>query len=290
MNDPVGPVFVAGCPRSGTTALSWAIAAHPGYHTSAETHFFYYLLREADDNSLKRVYGHSSGGGSWLKKWEVPFESFLSYIGVGLDRMIRDRVGGLQWVDGSPENVIVGEELLTMFPRAHMFVAVRDPRAVCLSMLNSGFSQAWANDLDAAIFEWKYYARATLQLAAACPDRVLIVKQEDMRPRAAAVAAAIAERLSLGTLEPIARYLSTRTINSSFDKRTYAPNSPFRQAETAFAPDQFMSRHGEEIIRETADLAGQFGYFPEHHGVKRDPSPSAEVAAAPAAAHGGRVA
>jgi hypothetical protein len=270
MNEPVGPVFVAGCPRSGTTALSWAIASHPGYHTSAETHFFYYLLREAEDNSLTRVFNHSSGAGSWLKKWEVPFGEFLTYLGTGLDRMIRDRIGGLQWVDGSPENVIVGEPLLTMFPRAHMFVAVRDPRAVCLSMLNSGFAPVWARDLDAAIHEWQYYARATLRLAAACPDRVLIVKQEDMRRRSAAVAAAIAERLGLAAPEPIAKYLSTRTINSSFDKSTYAPNSPFRSAETAFAPDQFMSRHGDRIVSETAELARQFGYFAEEVGEVRN--------------------
>ena len=268
-DDPAGPVFVAGCPRSGTTALSWAIAAHPGYHTSAEMHFFYYLLREAEDNSLKRVFSHSSGDASWLGKWQVPFEQFLSYVGVGLDRMIRDKVGGMQWVDGSPENVIVGEALLTMFPRAQMFVAVRDPRTVCLSMLNSGFSQVWANDLDAAIFEWTYYARATLRLVSACPDRVLIVRQEDMRLRSAAVARAIADRLGLATPEPIAQYLSTRTINSSFDKRTYAPNSPFRSAETAFAPDRFLALHGERIIGETADLARQFGYLPGEHADNR---------------------
>jgi hypothetical protein len=44
MTEAAGPVFVAGCPRSGTSALSWAIAAHPLYWTSSETHFFYYLL------------------------------------------------------------------------------------------------------------------------------------------------------------------------------------------------------------------------------------------------------
>jgi hypothetical protein len=264
MSGPAGPVFVAGCPRSGTTALSWAIAALPGYHTSAEMHFFYYLLREADDHSLSRVFSHSSGAGSWFRKWEVPFEAFLSYLGVGFDRMIRDSVGDMQWIDGSPENVIVGEALLTMFPRAHMFVAVRDPRSVCLSMLNSGFAQPWARDLDAAIFEWTYYARATLQLAAARPDRVLIVKQEDMRARSEAVAADIAARLNLDTPGPIGDYLRTRTINSSFDKRTYAPNSPFRSAEAAFPADRFMAEHGERVMRDTAELAARFGYFAEH--------------------------
>lgn len=276
MTDAVGPVFVAGCPRSGTTALSWAIAAHPGYHTSAETHFFYYLLREAEDNSLQRVYGRSSVGVSWLNKWDVPFEAFLSYIGLGLDRMIRDKVGGLQWIDGSPENVVVGDALLTMFPSAHMFVAVRDPRAVCLSMLNSGFAQPWARDIAAAIFEWKYYAEAALRLVAVRPERALVVRQEDMRRRSAAVAAAVSERLRLNAPERVANYLSTRTINSSFDKRTYAPHSPYRTADTKFTADEFMSLYGERIVAETGELARQFGYFAEDDG-KFDASASQPV-------------
>lgn len=261
-DDAVGPVFVAGCPRSGTKALSWAIAAHPGYHTSAEIHLFYFLLREVGENNPRLVYEHSSGDGSWLKKWGVGYEEFLAYLGRGLDRMIRDKVGGLQWIDGSPENVMVGRQLLTMFPRAHMFVAVRDPRSVCLSMLNSGFAPEWARDLDAAIQAWRDYARVSAELAAACPERVLIVKQEDMRQRSAAVAGAIGERLRLARPEAVANYLGTTTINSSFDKRTYAPNSPFRsQQEIAFPPDEFIGQHGDYIIRATADLAERFGYF-----------------------------
>jgi hypothetical protein len=264
MSDAVGPVFVAGCPRSGTTALSWAIAAHPRYHTSAETHFFYYLLREAEDNSLRRVFDQSSGGGSWLKKWDVGFEEFLFHMGRGFDRMIREKTGGLQWVDGSPENAMVARPLLTMYPTAHMFVLMRDPRSVCLSMLNSGFAPPWARDLDAAIAEWRYYARIAAELAAVCPDRVLIVKQEALRPRSAVVAAAVGERLGLAAPDPIARFLTTTTINSSFDKRTYAPNSPFRaEGEIAFPAEQFMARHGAYIMHETADLAERFGYLPE---------------------------
>lgn len=267
MNDAVGPVFVAGCPRSGTKALSWAIAAHPGYHTSAEMHFFYYLLREDDENSLKRSYGHSSAPGSWLHKFDVGYDEFLAYLGQGFDRMIRDKVGGKQWVDGSPENVLVGRTLLAMFPGAHMFIAVRDPRLVCLSMLNSGFAPEWARDLDAAIRVWRSYIRAGIELAAACPDRVLIVRQEDMRRRSGAVAAAIGERLRLDRPETLEKFLSTTTINSSFDKRTYAPTSPFRnQQDVPFPPDQFMARHEDYIRQATADLAAPFGFFDSRLG------------------------
>ena len=261
MDDAIGPVFVGGCPRSGTKALSWAIAAHPGYRTSAEAHLFYYLLRGAEDNTLRQVFQQSAGSGSWLNKFDIGYDRFLYYIGLGIDQMMRQGSAGEQWVDGSPENAMVGEALLTMFPKARMFLAVRDPRFVCLSMLNSGFAPLWARDLDAAIREWRDYASASAALAAACPDRVLLIKQEDMRGQSAAVAAAIGDRLALSRPELIADFLSTTTINSSFDKQTYAVDSPFRSQENAAFPrEEFLSRHGDYIMRATADLAEVFGY------------------------------
>src|SRR6185437_10868209 len=186
--ESVGPVFVAGCPRSGTSALSWAIAALPGYWTSAETHFFYYLLRPGNP-SVARSYELSAAAGSWLAKHEVSFGEFLRHLGNGFDRLMRSRSGGLQWIDGSPENVLVGEELLAMYPGARMFLLVRDPRATCRSMLTSGFDTDWARDGDVAIRTWLHYAEAGMALASAHPDRVLPVRQEDMRDDAVGVAA-----------------------------------------------------------------------------------------------------
>lgn len=287
-----GPVFVAGCPRSGTSALSWAIAAHPGYWTSAETHFFYYLLRNGDAllrdgaSTMNEAFELSSGPGQWLHKHgvdratflsflgdlsaarstlppvsEIVFPVLLEYLGHGFNRMISTYSGGLQWVDGSPENVMVGEPLLQMFPAATIFVVVRDPRAVCHSMLTSGFGTPWANDVDVAIREWMHYARIGRALAAAHPDRAIEIRQEEMRDRSDAVAGRIAAQLGLDDPSHIAAFLATRTVNSSRDHTTYAPTSPFRSLpETGPSREEFLARHGAHILRETADLARHYGY------------------------------
>ncbi|HTT79911.1 MAG TPA: sulfotransferase [Stellaceae bacterium] len=246
-----GPVFVAGCPRSGTSALSWAIAAHPGYWSSAETHFFYYLLRERKE-SLRQVYELSSAEPSWLHRHKISYGHFLAHIGFGFDRMLRQQAGGRQWIDGSPENVMVGEQLLQMFPSAHMFVIVRDPRGVCLSMLNSGFKSEWAHNLAAAIREWKHYVPLGRALAAAHPDRVCEIRHEDMRQCPAAVAATIGERLGLSAPRAISEFLATTTINSSFENR-----SP---PEAARRRDEFLAEYGDLILAETAELARAYGY------------------------------
>jgi hypothetical protein len=249
---------VAGCPRSGTSALCWALAAHRAYWTSVETHFFYYLLR---DDWTAGAHAKSSGEGSWIATHEVSGDEFLGHIGAGLDRLMQSRADGRQWVDGSPENILVGQQLLRMYPRAHMFHMVRDPLAVCLSMLTSGFAEPWASDLDEAIGVWKHYVATGLELAAAFPDRVTQIHQEDMRADPAGVAEEIGRRLGLAEVDAVAAFLANETINSSTDRASYVELSPFRQAVTFAADaDAFRAAHGARIRAETAALATRCGY------------------------------
>jgi hypothetical protein len=252
------PVFVAGCPRSGTSALSWAIAACPGYWTSVETHFFYYLLRE---NWLETTYTKSNGPGSWIDAHAVSRGDFLRSIGEGIDRMMRQRTEGLQWVDGSPENIMVGGTLLEMFRGAHFFHAVRDPQSVCLSMLTSGFAEPWATDIDEAIRTWNHYVGVGLQLEKVYPDRVTRVRQEDMWTTPGEVARHIGTRLGVADVEPIAAFLAHTRINSSEDKRTYAGSSPFRHtAPVRNERCEFAAIHGEKIRVKTSKFRVLCGY------------------------------
>ena len=168
---------------------------------------------------------------------------------------------GLQWVDGSPENVLVGEDLLTMFPGAQLITLVRDPRAVCRSMLTSGFDTPWAHDAVEAVRTWKHYATVGLALAERLPGRVLQIRQEDMLAEPDTVAAAIAHRLELADARPIAAFLATRRVNSSFDKSSYARESPFRTADAPdLSPDDFDRSYGAMLSAETGELAARLGY------------------------------
>jgi hypothetical protein len=206
---------------------------------------------------LSEVHARSSGGGSWLDTHRVSRAEFLQYIGVGLDRLMRERSGGLQWVDGSPENLLVAEELFAMFPNALVVNLVRAPEAVCFSMLMSGFSEDWAVDIDAAIRTWRHYIRAGLELNQAHPDRVLLVRQEEMVTAPQEVAAKLGERLRLDTVDSIASFLISGRINSSFDRASLVENSPFRNSvPSRIDPTEFAAR----VAHETGDLASFLGY------------------------------
>ncbi len=260
MTNQCGPVFVAGCPRSGTSALSWALANHPGLWTSAETHFFYYLLSPAL-GCVDQSFRQASAEGSWLDKHGVSSTEFLQHIGVGLDALVASRSGGLRWIDGSPENILVGEQLLQMFPDAHIIHVVRDPRLVCLSMLSSGFPPPWARDLDQAVKTWCDYVVAGARLADAHPDRVLEVRQEQMLSDPASVAAALGARLGLTMPDHVSQFLARRRVNSSFDPASQADSSARSEDARPLDRTAFLDRHGAAVLAQTAIVAGRYGYI-----------------------------
>lgn len=248
---------MAGCPRSGTSALSWAIASHPQYWTSVETHFFYYLLR---DKFLGDVYSQCAEHGSWLDIHDVSHKEYMRFIGLGFNALLRSRSGGAQWVDGSPENLLVGEQILEVFPEALIINVVRHPEKVCISMLNSGFAEAWASDIDVAVTTWCHYAEVGLALLSAYPDRVIGIKQEDMLHNPGHVAETLRKRLRLADASQIEAFLTTRRINSSFSALSYVERSRYK-ATTAQQPSiQLIDTQSTEILGRVSACMAALGY------------------------------
>jgi hypothetical protein len=210
---------------------------------------------------LEKTYAQSAHEGSWIDRHKVPLSEFLHCIGDGLHCLIQTRSGNRQWVDGSPENLLVGETLLAMFARAHIVHVVRDPISVCMSMLTSGFAETWASDLDEAIRTWNHYAREGTRLEAKFPERVTRIRQEDMQASPHAVASAISGRLSIEDGAPIAHFLQRARINSSRDRSSYIDGSPLKTAvETDLDPREFIITHSGRIRNHTAELGARCGY------------------------------
>lgn len=260
-----GPIFVAGCPRSGTSALSWAIAACPGLWTSVETHFFYYLLREHDPEGASQAefaYAQSSQSGSWLSAHDVSRAEYLEALGHGLDGLMRSRSGGLRWIDSSPENLLVAPLLMAVFPEARFVHVVRDPRHVCYSMLTSGFPEPWARDLGTAIDTWRHYIESGLIAERLEPTRTLRVRHEDIVSAREAVARSLADFLALPSSDYIHNFLTDNQVNSSLHRGTYVEGSETTVKATGNAADreQFIRDHGSEILDRCDRLADEVGY------------------------------
>ena len=135
----------------------------------------------------------------------------------------------VQWVDNSPENLLVADDLLMMFPNAAIIHVVRDPCEVCTSMLLSGFEmEDWSRDLDNAITTWKDYAAAGQSAKSRHPERVLEVINAKMRNNSDEVAAEIASFLRIADGTPIERFLTSERVNSSYDAASKLPDAAGR--------------------------------------------------------------
>lgn len=208
-------VFVVGCPRSGTSALAWALAQHPAFATGAESNFLWHLCREGRVRPAWENAHRSTDG--WLVQQQVGWEEFAACVLSGLQRLFESRAGGRRWVDSSPENVLIAEDLAALFPTAHFLHLGRDGRAVVSSMLRCGFSQPWAQDFDEACRTWVHYVTRGIHAQAAMGERILTLSHRWLVEDTDPVCRAMLHFLGAPAHPDPARFLHTQRINSSYD-------------------------------------------------------------------------
>ena len=208
-------VFVVGCPRSGTSILSWALARHPNFWTSGESD---YLLKLFGEEGVADVYSWASldPDKGWLRKERVGFAEFAATLGLGAEQLFDSRAGGQRWVEATPSYTLIIEDLLHLFPAASFLHIVRDGRAVVSSMLSSGFDLDWATDFEAACRTWVEYASLGRKAVAGHADRVIEVRHDSLTRKPwdelARVFAFLGERSAHGSVKMIL----TERINSSY--------------------------------------------------------------------------
>lgn len=257
-------IFVCGCPRSGTSALSWGMAQLDGLWTSAESHFLYRMLAgHYPASPLHQAYDISAHPGSWLDLNKVSRNEFLGAVGEGILALTRQRGEGRTFVDSSPEHLLVAPALLDMFAACRIIHIVRDPRAVCLSMLNSGFDTPWATDLDAAIETWATYARRGVALREMNDPRVLSVRQEDIGTTATATE--MARHVGHADPQPILDFLNKSKINSSFKPGSYQPGGRFTPSDS-LSSQEFQATYAATVVQRCGDLMKAYGYAAEEAG------------------------
>ena len=174
-----GTEFILGCPRSGTSVLSWAIAQHADFWTSAESDVLQLLFGNGHlHRAYKTAYERPDHG--WLYKNKVTFREFCAYLGLGADQLFSSRAGGRRWVDATPGHTLMAHELALLFPRASFVHIVRDGRAVVNSMIQSGFDAKWASDFNLACETWTHFVRTGSRFERQCRERVLRVRHEQL--------------------------------------------------------------------------------------------------------------
>ncbi len=210
-------VFVIGCPRSGTSAVAWALAQHPQLWTSAESDFLWFLygggrLRDAWQKGTARGEHH------WLVKNRVSFEEWAAALGAGVAALYRSRSGGRIWVEQSPSYTPMASELAALFPTAKFVHLVRSGEQVVHSLLESGFEIPMAKSVSAASKGWVMHVAAGRSFAAANPGRVIELRHERITADPEAACHDALAFLGVPHSQAPAAFLRDKTINSSFQK------------------------------------------------------------------------
>lgn len=171
---PVRPLFVLGCPRSGTTLLQLMLHAHPRIALPPETRFvlpaYAERLRFGDltrpDNRAaladwitrrKETRFHELGldAGAVAGRIATGPPTLGSALGIAL-HAYAERHGKARWGDKRPAYALHVAEILRLFPEAQFVHLVRDGRDCAASLLgmpwwHRGFHEAvatWAQVMD----------------------------------------------------------------------------------------------------------------------------------------------
>jgi hypothetical protein len=143
------PVFVVGMPRSGTTLMQSLLNAHPNISIAPETHFLNKLV-ERDDNVEDnfRIFWSDYKERERFRNLNLDAELMEALVRESGDFSYRNVFRTIliqyaasrnksRWGEKTPSHYVHLERLLTWFPKAAIIVVVRDPRAVCCSLISA---------------------------------------------------------------------------------------------------------------------------------------------------------
>ncbi len=270
------PIFIVGCPRSGTTLLRDLLRSHPRVTIPRESHFIPRFYRAYGDPRNEReavllaarilqVRGVKSLELDLRPDAFAGCRTFAQAVTLLYEEWAR-KENKVRWGDKTPQYVNDIPLLLELFPRAKIIHIYRDGRDVALSLIASHM----AGNLFSAAKAWKSYVNAGRRAGRALPpETYLEVRYEMLLGDPAAtmsqVCRFIGEPFCKAVLVPnsLSRHLHShapwmkdRKIGS--DKRILDTN--FDKWKTEFAPS-------DRILFESVagDLLGELGYETEGH-------------------------
>jgi hypothetical protein len=161
------PIFIVGCPRSGTGLIRNLLRSHPRLTFPGESHFI---------PGFFRAYGNPGSGREaselaerilkleWIKSWGLALDpSQFAYcrsyaeIVAGIYTEWARKENKVRWGDKTPQYVAEIPTLLEVFPNSKIIHIIRDGRDVALSWLRVNFGP---ENVFTAASDWKRFVEA----------------------------------------------------------------------------------------------------------------------------------
>lgn len=176
MGKSIAPIFIVGCPRSGTTLLRNLLRSHPHLSFPPETHFIPQIYAAygdpANEHEARRLTNVLLQL-RWVRRWKCRFDETAltacrSYSAI-VDELFQTwarNEGKRRWGDKTPKNVLHMHTLAAIFPQARFIHIYRDGRDVARSwVLSPHGPENWYT----AASQWKMLVQAGRQAGARLP-------------------------------------------------------------------------------------------------------------------------
>lgn len=155
------PIFLVGCPRSGTTWLQAMLSAHPHIRTGPETHFFE-SFRGVEKHFLSSSAGRKVGLSSYLSE-EQFYTTMADCFWQVVSTLPAPSGPTIYFLEKTPQHGLYADFILRTFPSARFIHLIRDGREVAASLLR--VSKSWGVDwapktIIQAIMFWKNHVLA----------------------------------------------------------------------------------------------------------------------------------
>jgi hypothetical protein len=285
------PVFVGGCPRSGTTLLRSMLNANPALALPRETHFVLEAYNRRTTFGDLRDDADRARLATWIvrrkrtqfDRLELPRDRALealrtapptvgSVVGTAL-KLFADRFDKPRWGDKRPMHVQELPAIFDMFPDAQFVAIVRDPRAVVASMKKLGWLDSWYDGTVAGgVDRWLHAVRAGRQgLRRYRDDQLLEIRYEDLVDDPAGVLGHVCTFLGLAAdgLDAMLQFHRGDTDIPTPQRSRYHPK--LMQPVT---DDALQSWNGVLTLEEVAFIEqttgremAHYGYEPRNDGV-----------------------
>lgn len=182
------PLFIVGCPRSGTTWVQLLLNTSPHVATAPETHIFSFYLDQFRRQWIHEHTGpaavHQGGAGLSRLLSDDEFRELCRLTAVHvLDRIAAGRPEADIVAEKSPQHALMAPWIAEVIPEARFIHVIRDPRDTVASIVRAAGSwgRGWAprNPIDAA-FMWRGHVQGARALQGS-PDRYMEVRYESLR-------------------------------------------------------------------------------------------------------------
>jgi len=187
MVDEFRPVFVMGCPRSGTTLLTVILDRHSAFAATPETHFFPLSYRRnpscTDPEELVRLFCENPGSAdcgfdaSVLRDaLAVGPANHASLLRAALTSYSKG-LGKRFVVEKTPGHLPFTPLILGWYPQARCVCIVRDGRDVALSLKQVEWTH---ENVYVHSLRWRYSAALAMKFAEQYAERFHIIRYENL--------------------------------------------------------------------------------------------------------------